>query len=139
MPVASLFVISFLFCEQYQERLEKKGNWCHPFDLFGHFLHFVFSSSFSWNSDPSHDSGFCFRFLFCQVDPGNDQIWHRGLKLHPFDHGEDTGYRFNLTYWEETKNMIKQDNNQKETGKSFLGLYCRGVPDPKIRIFHVGC
>ena len=26
-----------------------------------------------------------------------------------------------LTYWEEAKNMIKQDNNQKETRKSFLG------------------
>eukprot|EP00434_Breviolum_minutum_P020089 symbB.v1.2.017718.t2/scaffold1384.1/size122353/8 len=26
-----------------------------------------------------------------KVDPGNDQIWHRGLTLHPFDHCEDVG------------------------------------------------
>ena len=47
MPVASLFVISFLFCEQYQERLEKKGkgNGCHPFDFFVHSLHFLLDSA----------------------------------------------------------------------------------------------
>ena len=50
------------------------------------------------------------------------QIWHRGLTLHPFDHCEDTGYRFDLNWLVGRKaNRIKQDNNQKETWKSFLG------------------
>ena len=62
VPVASLFVISFSFCEQYQEKPEKKGNWCHPFEFFWSFFAFCigFISFVSWNSDPSHDSGFFF-------------------------------------------------------------------------------
>ena len=142
VPVASLFVISFLFCEQYQQRLEKKGTTCHPFDLFGHFLHFVLDSavfflelrSFAW-----------FWILFSiLILSGWSRKWTNlasRSRTSPFRSlwRHWVSIQLELTYWEETKNMIKQDNNQKETGNSFLGRYCRGVPDPKIRIFHVGC